>query len=546
MSELDYILKRSEKAKALRDLMSSQWREISDYVRPVKQNIGDSAFIQDHPSLSRLASLFDSSAILANQTYAAGCMSWMTPSESTWFAFDAPEYLSAEDSVKSWYSRCTDVANKELARSNFYSQIHECYLDDGAFGTSGTIIDDDDGTLNFEAMQIGDYSVLENHRRQIDSVFRQLRLTPRQAVEKFGASNVHKNTRELLEKNDPVCDVEQEYLHIIMPRAVRDPEKIDTENMPWRVMFVDMKNKHVCRDGGAWEQPFAVHRHLLWSRSPYGYGPGMQVLADMRQLNWMQQCLDTQVEKYINPPLLVPSSFEGRVDMRAGGVTYYPMGDGNKPAYWENQANYMIGEDRVLFRGRQINGAFHVELFQALSAVPPGKEMTAAEIHMRQRDRLTLFSPTFARKNQELNTPIMKRVFAILLREGAFPPPPPKLVQIAEQLGGYVPDPEIVYTSRLALQIRAIQNDTITRVMSVVSPMATLDPSLLDNFDLDAAVRLIARNEGLHEDVMRSEQDISSMRQNRAEAQAQMDQQAAMMDEVEGVSKLASAGVAVA
>jgi hypothetical protein len=172
--------------------------------------------------------------------------------------------------------------------------------------------------------------------------------------------------------------------------------------------------------------------------------------------------------------------------------------------------------------------------------------MTAAEIHMRQRDRLTLFSPTFARKNQELNTPIMKRVFAILLREGAFPPPPPKLVQIAEQLGGYVPDPEIIYTSRLALQIRAIQNDTITRVLSVVAPMATMDPSVLDNFDLDAASRLIARNEGLHEDILRDEQDIFAMRQERAEDQARIDAQAEMMTDVEGVSKLATAGLAVA
>lgn len=539
MTDLESILKRHEKAKNLRDLMASTWREISDYVRPLKQNIGENGTLSDFPDQARLAQLFDTSAVYANQTYAAGCMSWMTPSESVWFAYDAPNWLEGDDSVKSWYSKCTDIAVEEMARSNFYQQIHEAYLDDGAFGTSGLIIEEGDNVLRFEALNIGDYAILENSNREVDTLFRIFRLTPRQAQQKFGLAALHPDVQQCIaggKKED--LDKDEEYLHAILPNEGAQQGKLDISGMPYASVFIDLKRKHIVRESGAWEKPFAVNRHLLWSHLPYGFSPGMLVLADCRQLNVMQQYLDTLVEKQVSPPVLAPASFEGRIDLRAGGVTSYPTGDGNKPTFWPNPGNYMVSEDRTLFRKDQINKAFHVDLFQALSAVPPGKEMTAEEIRMRQRDRLTLFSPTFARKNTELNTPVMRRVFAILLRAGAFPSPPPSLIQMAEVNGGMIPDPEVTYTSRLALQIKAIKNEAVMRVMAFAEPLAAANPEVLDNVNFDELFRLLSRNEGFPEDALRPERDVSAIRQQRAESQAQAEEEARQLEEADAVAKL--------
>jgi hypothetical protein len=49
--------------------------------------------------------------------------------------------------------------------------------------------------------------------------------------------------------------------------------------------------------------------------------------------------------------------------------------------------------------------------------------MTAEEVRQRRNDRLPTFSPTFARKNREINDPVMRMVFNTLLRLGAFPGP---------------------------------------------------------------------------------------------------------------------------
>lgn len=547
MDKVGAILKRYERACTDRVNMAPTWRNLSDYIRPVKTQIGleSSADFREVPDQPRVQELFDTSGIEANLTYAAGCMSWMTPSETNWFAFESPSYLDDNEEVKRWYGQVTEETRTILARSNFYSQIHEVWLDDGAFGTSGMIIEEPEGELRFEALQIGDYAIIENKHREVDTIFRDFKLTARAAEQKFGRQNLHREMVKMLDaENSRGLDEKHEFIHVIMPRIDRDriPGKIDSLNMPWASIYIDKKHKHVVREGGTWENPAAVHRHLLWSHSPYGFSPGMVTLPDARQLNIMQQLLDTLVEKQVSPPTLAPAGYEGEIDLRADGVTFFED-ESSIPRFWQNPGNYLVGEDRTQFRKAQINRAFHVELFQALSAVPPGKEMTAAEVNARQRDRLTLFSPTFARKNTEINTPIMKRVFALLLRAGAFPEPPEELVEQLDDGTVSIPDPNIIYTSRLALQLRAIHNETYMRTMDLVSPLMQIAPNVMDHFDLDKIVRELARNEGMKEGWLRSPLEVEQIQQARFQSEQEAEEAAALQDEAEVASKLGQAGM---
>ena len=309
--------------------------------------------------------------------------------------------------------------------------------------------------------------------------------------------------------------------------------------MPWAVIWIDKARKHIVEESGAWECPFAVHRHSLWSHLPFGFSPGIRALPDCRQLNLMQKLLDTLVEKQVTPPVIAPAGYKGRIDLRRGGITYRNANN-EGPEFWNNPGNYMVGEDRIEFRRRQINASFHVEMFQALASVPVGKEMTAAEVQMRQRDRLTLFSPTFARKNQELNNPVMRRVFAILMRLGAFPAPPRQLLQMRDGQP-FIPDPEIIYTSRLALQLKAIHNDAYLRVMDSIMPLMGVAPDVIDHFDLDKLVRDLARNEGLRSDWLRPERMVMDVRRARQEMEQQAIAQQAQLQEADAASKLLSA-----
>lgn len=545
MDRVGAILKRYERANTDRTFMAPTWRDIADHVRPVKQNVAieSATDFTETPNNPRIAALFDTTGVESNLTYAAGCMSWMTPSETHWFSFDAPMALSEYDEIKRWYGIVTEETRRIMALSNFYSQIHEVWLDDGAFATSGMMAEEGAGGLRFEALQIGDYAILEDDNRRVDTVFRDIKLTVRQAAQKFGERALHPEMRKILEENGRDCDKRYEFLHCIMPREDSDriAGMIDPMNMPWASIYIDKKNRMIVQEGGQWENPACVHRHLLWSHSPYGFGPGFTALPDCRQLNFMQQYLDTLVEKQVSPPVLLPAGYEGGVDLRADGVTYFED-EARLPRHWQNPGNYMVGEDRTVFRQGQIRKAFHVDLFQALASVPVGKEMTAMEVMARQRDRLTLFSPTFARKNEEIITPIMRRVFAILLRAGAYPQPPMRLLQQRPDGLAYIPDPEIVYTSRLALQIKAIHNESFSRTLGMLAPLFEMVPGILDHFDFDKATRGIARNEGVREDWLRPERQVFEIQEARAEAQQQAEDEASALAEADSVAKLSSSG----
>jgi hypothetical protein len=533
------IIKRHKVAETLRLNMCSIWRDIGAQGDPLNKDIGLDT--SSAPSITGGIDIFDSTIQEAAKVYSSGCLEWLTPYQTKWVAYSAPHYLRGDDSAKSWYSRCTDIALEVLAGTNFYSEIHDLYGIDGLYGTSGIMMREDSRYgLHFDSLQIGEFSILEDNRKNVDTLFRISKFSPRQAAKEFGENKLPDKIREAL-KDPANCDKEDgEYLNFIGPREDRNRFRSNMQNAPIASVWIEMNSKQVVKESGFNEQPFAIHRHLRFGRIPYGRSPGMLAIFDARQLNYMQKQLDTLVEKTVTPPVIAPAEFEGVIDLSAGGLTMTPDMQ-NRPDYFGNPGNYMVGEDRIEFRRRQINNCFHVELFQTLASVPAGKVMTAEEVRQRRNDRLPTFSPTFARKNREINDPVMRLVFQTLLRLGAFPPPPPNLVQQLDDGSAYVPDPQIVYSSRMALALQTIHNDAFLESLNLAGQIAQMDPSVMDNIDLDEGFRNYSRNAGLQESTIRPEIERDQMRQQRAEAQAQAEQEASQLEEADAVAKLAPA-----
>lgn len=537
MDRATELIRAYDKSRVTRDNMAQKWRAIAELMRPTRQQIGVTMQANDAPVAP--IEIYDTRAIDALRTYAAGCMSWMTPAESVWFSLKPATHMQGDDSIKSWYSRVTDITQEALTESNFYGIIHETYLDDGAFGTSGLLceIAEDQRTLRFEQLQIGQYSITENSNREVDQVFRILELTPRQAAQKFGEDSLHVSLRERLKQSDTAT---YQFLHILMPRedAARIPGKIDAQNMPFASIYIDLHNKMLVQESGSWEFPAIVHRHALWSHSPWGWSPGLQSLPDAKQLNFMQQYLDALVEKQVSPPTMSTATFEGNIDLRAGGHTYY-KDEESKPTFWPNPGNYMIGEDRVKFRQEQIDRAFFVDMFQALTRQRANKVMTAAEVYALREELLPNFSPTFARKNKEVNAPVIRRVFALLLRAGRYPEAPENLVQTTPEGMPYIPDPEVKYTSRMAIAQSLIHGKALEQSLSLLLPLSETVPGILDHIDFDVAARATLRANGVPEEYVRPEVAVAKIRQAQAEQQQAAMQAEQDQADIEGAAKMA-------
>ena len=538
----DYLVARNSGLKTERATWDSLWQDIADYVMPRKAEISSRS---SAPGTQRNDQLFDTTAIFANQTLANGQLSYMTPAESRWFTYDAPPQMERNDKVDEWFQRCSEIAQMSLASSNFYSEIHELYFDDGGFGTSNLIaLPGRSAALNFQSLSIGTYCLAEDDEGLVDTCFRDLMLTCRQAAMKFGEENLSdKMRRELAEyraKGTQGDTAKHAFIHAIYPRtdSERAYGKRDGRNKPYASMYIDVASKHVVSEGGYDEKPFFATRHLKWGDSVYGYSPSWMALPEARQLNFLTKQLDALAEVKAFPRFLVPDTHEGEIDLRAGGPTYFDPNMPNAvPREWLTSGDYNVGLDREKRKQAAIERAYYVDLFNMFASLD--KQMTAREVAERSAEKLIQFTPAFARKTTELFTPLLRRVFGLLLRAGHFPAPPQELLQMTGPSGDVeVPMPEIIYTSRVALAIKALQNVAFARTMEIISPIVPMRPEILDNFDFDRISRDGARNDGLPADWMVPEDQVAEMRQQRAEAQAQAAQAQQMQGMADAVSKV--------
>jgi hypothetical protein len=113
-----------------------QWQEIADFMAPRSAGINTSYYT---PSTSKESNLFDTTAGRSLATMAGGLMTWLMPSSTPWFAFNAPRNLAHVDKVKAWAQDCTEQALYLFANSPLYTEGHEDLLNHCAFGTSAMI-----------------------------------------------------------------------------------------------------------------------------------------------------------------------------------------------------------------------------------------------------------------------------------------------------------------------------------------------------------------------------------------------------------------------
>jgi hypothetical protein len=523
------ICRRNEVLKSERAPWDTLAQEIADYVMPRKSQINTKktesveGFTDD---------IYNQEAIRCNGILAAGQKHWLM--EGRWFQYTPGEvetqdpetgemvFAESDDSLKMWYSKVTEKMQKLFAKSNLYTEVHEMLLDRGACPSALLYTEEGKKSLfNFKAERFGTYSIAEDCEGNVDTVFREFTLTARQAVQKFGIENVSKEVREAHEgEGGKRKDQKFEFIHAIYPREDkdRDTKRLDGVNKPIASIYVCKKGQHIFKNDGYDEMPAMVTRFLKWGDGPYGYCPGVDALPTIRQVNFIEQQMDALAEIKAFPRFLYPSDMEGEFDLRAGcGSPMDPNKPNGKPETWGTEGEYDIGLERVSKKEELIRKAYMVDLFQMLQAIDGGK-MTALEVSERVAEKIPQFSPTFQRLVPELLTPLLTRCFAIAYRAGVLGKAPDSAFADAGDGTRALRVPEVSFTSKLALSIKAAENNALLQMVQLWMPLAEGQPDLLDNLDLDTALRDSADNFGLPALWKRSAEKVAAMRAERAKA----------------------------
>ena len=295
---------------------------------------------------------------------------------------------------------------------------------------------------------------------------------------------------------------------------------MDGLNRPFADIYFEegADDDRLLREGGYNRFPIFAPRWDVLGGDIYGYGPGIEYLGDIKQLQHEQKRKAQALDKMVNPPMVASSNMKGKPStVLPGGTTYVdPMqgAGGFTPAY---QVQPRINEMMLDIQEVQerIQRGFYADLF-AMMINSDRRQMTATEVAERHEEKLVLLGPVLQRLNSEYLDPLIEDVFLIALENGMLPEPP-------EELQGA--EIRVKYVSLLAQAQEAVAASALERTLSFAGNLAGVFPQILDNIDEDEAIREYGDILGLSPNVLRETTERDRLRQERQERQQAAQQQ---------------------
>ena len=513
------IIREHEQMVSDRGVWEEHWREIAERVLPRQDWFQAS---NKTPGEKRTEKVFDATAGLALERFAAAMESMLTPRTMRWHKLKVrnPE-ISDDKSIQAYLDEVTDILFQVRynPKANFASQVHENYMSLGAFGTGAIFIDDVVGTgIRYRSIHLSEVYFCENYAGIIDKVHRKFEMTARQAAQRWGTDRLPDKVRAALEKQP---ETKFEFIHCVKPNENIMPGRKDYKGMPYVSYYISTDGKAVISEGGFQTMPYAVSRYVTAPKEIYGRSPAMTVLPEIKMINEMSKTVIRAAHKIVDPPLLLQEDGVLQAfNARPGALNFGGVNERGEQMVQPLQtgARVDIGMDMMEQRRKVINDAFLITLFQILVESP---NMTATEAMLRAQEKGALLAPTMGRQQSEMLGPMIERELDILARAGVLPPMPEAMIE----MDGNV---EIEYVSPLNRAQRAEEGVAILRTLESVTPLAQIDPSVMMIFNPEMIARELSEINGVPAKVLRSREEIEAMKMEQAQqAEAQQLLQAA-------------------
>jgi len=537
----------NERLLGLRVNRYSWWvhaRELADFILPrrYKWLITPNQMTRGSPINQHI---LDSTGTLAARNLASGMMSGISSPTRLWFKLKIGQVDSTQTSpISLWLAEVERLMMLVFQESNFYNSIAIVYFDLVVFGTAVMLIYEDfDNVINCVNPCFGEYYVDNDGKYRPLIFFREFTFTSAQTVDEFGYENCSKQVQMLYDEGKSSLTRE-----IIVAHAIEPNDKSQEFGVPGHFKFREVYWEWggsaspqggiayapgFLRKRGFNEAPHICVRWDLVSNDAYGRSPGMDALPDIKQLQQQVRRKAQAIDKTVNPPMVADVQLKNQpASLLPGGTTYVAgMMQANNAGFAPVYGNWKpgiaeISEDLNEVRER-IRRTFYNDLFQVISQFQTRSNVSATEIDARRSEALVMIGPVLERIEYELLSPAIERTFAVMSRAGILPPPP------AEISGANI---DIEYVSMLSQAQQAAASSGIERTLQLAGGLVGVDPSVMDNIDMDSTIQIYSNLMGNNPKMIRSPEALRQLRQQRQQ-QAEQQRQAEM---AERASKLAT------
>lgn len=540
----DDLISRCDTLAADRSAREAEWREIADYFLPTAsqsmRSVGskiDAVLSLPAPSMRETAHRrYDDTAIWALDRLASGIESLVTPQSQKWHGLAPDDLLAPEptDAETAWFERVRDFlfACRYEPRSGFATSNQKAIRSTCAFGTAVMFCEEAWGRdraehrlpFVYRFLPLMECYLAQNAQGEVDTNFRRFTMTARQMRERFGdkcPDKVKAAWESDRDKDKPFV-----ILHAVFPREEAGSSRGGSmRKARYASFYIEAEARHVLGESGFHEFPFVIYHWLQGENAAYGESPAMMALDTVRGLNAMKKTGLRAMQQFVDPPLAVshdgvmnrpnlnPRAINfGAVDAN-GRSKIVPILTAQNPAIVEN----LLEAERNAVREH-----LYTNLFQILVQNP---QMTATEAMLRANEKGELLGPSGAKIQAGLSRAI-ERELGVIERKGAFArdaalEPPQSLA--GRSYG-------VRFTSPLDRMRRQSEAIGAQRTLELALPLAQLDPSIMDNFDLDAMIELARDTNGAPMKIMKLKEERDAAREQRAQMQAAQ-QTAAMVEQ---------------
>ncbi len=542
--------------KEIRHPHEPLWQEGGDLVAPFRYR----SSLTETNQAKRASKIYNSTAMRVLETLQSGLMTAATDPSGQWVSFGTKDPARAEYGPhREWLDAACTYVLETIADSNAYQNLPVGYGNMAAFGLFAMGMEESFGrsALNTRLYSPGRFWIAKDDEGIVNTFYEECRSTVRQLYLRFGEdANFSRQVRDYAKNGD--WEEWVDCAHLIAPNE----DYVEGSPVGKQKKYADCwweignstGNKEYKADqdyivDGGWDTfPILVGQ---WSATegdvyPTEY-PGSKSLGDNKSLQIGEKRLWQVVEKISNPHWIAPSSLKGDLDdgFVPGKTSYVDEkneGKSVRPAHVMDPAAVLPIREQVASIEDRIKEVYHYPTFATFDALGDKTNRTATEILERKAEKLLKLVDMYTNLQIGVLRPLVDYVFNLLVKRGdmfrvvGVPPPDLQGQQIEYRFQGVLAQ---------AQKMNRVQ--PIQFAMGVVSQIAQAQqvsgqaPEIFDKFDADQAIDEIATDIGVPATVIRSDEDVAAIRQQRAAALQQQQQMAALNQAAQAAKNLGQA-----
>ena len=530
------IVKYHETLKLIRLPFEPVIDDILEFVRQARP-------ILSTPKGQKLTgNVYDSTPLAALNLWADGMYGYLCSPNLDWFSLTLPKTMNVSrvsgmrwaagrriddiPEVAQWLNNCEEVMKSAFLRSNFYAVMPQFFRDGGSVGTACLDIEEDvgQGRIFFTPLHFREFCIAEDKNGMVDTLYRRFPVSLRNLVQRFGIDKLVKVDLDFKRKYETNPYEEIYVIHAIQPRRDFDSSRVDSKAKPFgSYWLMEGKTETLLDEGGYSRFPSIGWRYRKETDEVYGRSPAWDAYSEIALGNQEARTNLIAGQKMAEPPMVGLEDLRNVIQPGANGWTWLErMIDQPMPLNNGIQLPYVLEmRERT---DKAIEKHFNIDFFMMLAQAAYNKiELTATQVLEMAGEKAAVLATRTDTLNIEAFNPIIDRVWDIEMESGRLPPPPDILYEYG---GGHL---EVDYLGPLAqAQKRLFQTQGIKASLETVMAIGQMFPESLDVMDGDEMVREILRANRVPATIMKSEDQVATLRQQRME-QAQAEQQANMM-----------------